>query len=250
MENNNSSEEIKTTPDSPRGYFEQWYRDSISVLTEPIQFFKTRYQKMSFNQALVLGIVLSWIAAFLDWITRAIKHESLMDGLLKIKEQLHSLPIWKDLPETMWTQGNSAVSILPEWGMEGMKMLITPFHSLVSFFVYGVIFWLGAVVLVAHDNPAKKQVTINNVVKITALASTASIVGAVLGFLPIGIGNFVGWIFHTALLVIGFSEVFNISRLRGLAVVFLPTFVTIIFFSCLVGVVIALFAGVIATLLH
>jgi len=247
---NHSSQEINNTPDSNPGYLKQLYRDSVSVLTEPSEFFKGRYSTMSFNNALVFGVVLTWIAAFLDWITRAIKHETLMDGLLKIKEQLHSLPIWKDMPETIWTQGNAAASIMPAWGMEGLKMLITPFNSLIGFFLYGVIFWLGATFLVSNDNPAKKEVSIHNVVKITAIASASSIVSAVLGFLPIGLGNFVGWIFHTVLLMIGFSLTFKISRLRSLAVIFLPETIGILFFSCLAGVVIALFAGLFASLMH
>jgi hypothetical protein len=251
MENDPSStQEVKITPDANLGMLKQFYRDAVMVLTEPTAFFKGRYESMSFNYALAFGMAISWIAAFIDWVTRALKHESLMDGFLKIKDQLHSLPIWKDLPEDIWTQGSKATSIMPEWGMEGLRMLINPFHSLISYFIYGVIFWLGASLLVTKENPAKKSVTIHNVVKITAISSAATIVGAVLGFLPFEIGSLVGWIFHTVILTIGISESFNVSRPRGLAVVFLPTIITIVFFSCLVGIMVALFAGVIASLLH
>ena len=83
----------------------QFFQDTVKVLTEPVSFFSTRFNEMSFNHALVFGIVLSWIAAFFDWITRAIKHESLLDGFMKIKNQLSGLPVWKDLPEDIWNQG-------------------------------------------------------------------------------------------------------------------------------------------------
>ena len=247
---NHPSEEVKTDSLAQAGTMKQFYRDSVMVLTEPTVFFKTRYETMSFNYALAFGLVVSWIAAFLDWITRAIKHETLLDGFLKIKDQLHQLPIWKDLPEDIWSQGNNVKTMMPAWGVEGLGMLINPFHSLISYFIYGIIFWLGASILVSKDNSAKKLVTITNVVKITAISSAASLVGSVLGFLPIGIGSLIGWIFHTMILAIGFSESFNISRLRSLTVIFLPTILGIIFFSCLLGVVVALFAGLIASIFH
>ena len=242
MENQSPSPEIKIP--------KQLYLDAVKILTEPVSFYRTRFEQMSFNYSLVFGLVISWVAAFLDWITRAVKHESLMDGFLKIKHQLQSLPIWKDLPADIWAQGEHVNSVLPAWGLEGLRMLINPFHSLFSFLIYGVIFWLGASLLVSKDNPTKKTVTITNVIKITAVASASSVVTSILSFLPIGLGGFFGWIFYTALLTLGFSERFQISRLRGLAVVFLPTIVTIMIASCLVGAIIALFAGVITSLFH
>ncbi len=232
------------------GQIKQFYQDAVKVLTEPVSFFNERFEAMSFNYALVFGLVLSWIAAFLDWITRAVKNESLLDGFLKIKNQLHQLPIWKDLPADIWAQGENINTVMPVWGLEGLRMLINPFHSLFSMFSYGVIFWLGAVLLVTKDNPTKNSVTITNVIKITAIAASSSIVGSVLGFLPLSLGSFLGWIYHAALLCIGFSERFQISRLRGLGIVFLPTIVTIIAASCLLGVIVAIFAGVITSLFH
>ncbi len=226
----------------------QLYRDTIHVLTEPVSFFQIRFDQMSFNYSLAFGVVVCWIAAFLDWITRTLKHESLMDGFLKIKNQLQTLPIWKDLPTDIWMQGESVNSAMPAWGLEGLRMLINPFHSLFSFFAYGIIFWLGAMLLVSKENPTRKSVTITNVVKITAIASVTNIVASILGFLPVGLGAFLGWIYHTAILTVGFSEHFQISRLRGLTVVFLPTLVSIIVASCLIGVVIALFAGLLSTM--
>jgi hypothetical protein len=228
----------------------QLYRDAFQVLTEPARFFSDRFENMSFNYSLVFGLVITWIAAFFDWITRAVKNETLMDGFLKIKKQLHQLPIWKDLPADIWAQGENVNSLMPAWGLEGLRMLLNPFHSLFTFFTYGIIFWLGATLLVSKDNPAKKSVTITNVIKITSIASATSIVGSILGFLPLSLGSFIGWIYHTALLTIGFSERFQISRLRGLAVVFLPTIVTVLVASCLVAVIVALFAGIISSLFH
>ena len=250
MENQNPSSEIKITPDSNIGIFKLLYQDTLKVLTEPVSFYRTRFDQMSFNYSLVFGLVVSWFAAFLDWITRAVKHESLMDGFLKIKNQLHSLPIWKDLPADIWAQGDNVNALMPTWGLEGLRMLINPFHSLFTFFVYGIIFWLGATLLVSKSNPTKGTVTITNVIKITAIASSASIISSILGFLPFGFGKFLGLIYYTTILTLGFSERFQISRLRGLAVVFLPTFVTIMVASCFIGVIVAIFAGLVTTLFH
>ena len=249
MENQNPSE-IKISPDANLGIIKQIYKDAIHLLINPVEFFQIRFEQISFNYSLVLGLVISWLAAFLDWVTRAVKHESLMDGFLKIKNQLHSLPIWKDLPADIWAQGDHVNALMPAWGLEGLRMLINPFNSLFSFFVYGIIFWLGATLLVSNENPAKKSVTITNVIKITALASVTSIVSSVLGFLPIGLGGFLGWIYHTAVIAVGFSECFKISRLRGLVVIFLPTIVAIMVASCFIGVIVALFAGLISSLIH
>lgn len=242
MENQSSGTEVSIP--------KQLYRDAVQVLTEPVSFFQNRFSQLSLNYSLVFGLVVSWIAAFLDWITRAVKHESLMDGFLKIKHQLQALPIWKDLPADIWAQGENVKSVFPAWGLEGLRILVNPFHSLFSFLIYGVIFWLGASILVSRDNPARKSVTINNVVKITAVVSTASLVGSVLSFMPFGIGSFFGWVYHTALLMIGLSETFQVSRLRALGIVFLPTIVTVIVASCFVGAIIALFAGAITALFH
>ena len=253
MENqtpNYDPSEVKINPDSNLGIIKQLYRDALQALTEPVRFYQTRFEQMSLNYSLVFGLVFCWIAAFFDWITRAVKHETLMDGFLKIKNQLHTLPFWKELPADIWAQGDNVNSLMPAWGFEGLRMLINPFHSLFSFFAYGIIFWLGATLLVSSENPTKKSVTITNVIKITAISSAAQIVGSVLGFLPIGMGSFFGWIYYTALLTIGFSVRFQISRLRGLAVVFLPTIVTILVASCFIGIIVALFAGLITSLFH
>jgi hypothetical protein len=104
--------------------------------------------------------------------------------------------------------------------------------------------------LVSKDNPSKSSVTITNVIKITAVASAASIVTSILSFLPFGFGSFLGWIYHTVILTIGFSVSFQISRLRGLAVIFFPTIATIFVASCIVGIIVALFAGLIASIFH
>ena len=248
MENQDASYE-KISPNS-NGVVKQFYQDAIQVLTEPTRFFKTRFDSMTFNQALVFGLVISWISAFAEWLTRVVKHESLMDSFMKLKEQLQQLPFWKDLPANIWAQGNATANFLPEWGMEGLKMLINPFHTLILFFISGVVFWLGATVLVSNANTTRTSVTITNVVKITAVSAATSLVAAILSFLPFGIGGFFGWLFHLAILTIGFSERFQVSRPRGLAVVLLPSIIALVFFSCFIGIVIALFAGIFMSLFH
>lgn len=241
----------QTEPVEQNGLVKQLFSDGYLVLTEPASFFKTRYEKMSFNQSLALGLAATWIAAFLDWVTRAIKHESLMDSLHRIKTQLQSLPIWKDLPEDIWAQGDQASqTFLPAWGMEGLKMLLTPFNSIFLIFINALIFWVAALILVDKSNPTKKSVTFNELIKITAIAYTSTLVGSILGFLPLSLGSVIGWVYHIALLVIGFSIRFNISRLRGLVLVFLPTIGLIMLASCMLGFFFAIIGTIVSSLFH
>lgn len=246
MEKENEPSELIPTRPEP-GLIQQMFRDGLMILTEPVRFYRFRFEELSFNRALAFGMVVSWISAFFSWITRALKHESLMDGLIRIKRHLQELPIWKELPEDIWAQSSQINSFFPEWAIEGMRMLVDPFYSLIGFVIYGLIFWLGASLLIRTDHPGKKSVTLTRVIKITAISSTSGIVGSVLGFLPLELGSFIGWIYHTVLLMIGFTERFEISRLRSLVILFLPMIGLILIASCLLGLVIAILGGIAAS---
>jgi hypothetical protein len=251
QQSSTSEEMNQTGPVENTGLVKQLLQDGYSVLTEPTTFFKTRYEKASFNQSLALGLAATWIAAFLDWVTRSIKHESLMDSFHRIKSQLKSLPIWKDLPDDIWAQGDQASqNFLPTWGMEGLKMLLTPFNSIFLIFINALIFWAAALILVDKNNPARKSVTLNELIKITAIAYTSALVGSIFGFLPLSLGSMIGWVYHIALLVIGFSIRFNISRLRGLVMVFLPTIALIMIAGCFIGFLFAIVGAIVSSLFH
>lgn len=231
-----------------RGILHQLFLDGVMVLTEPVRFFRERFEELSFNQALAFGLVVSWLSAFLGWLTRALKHESLMDGLIRIKKQLQQLPVWKDLPEDIWAQGSQIHSIFPEWAIEGMRVLVDPFYSLFGFVLYGLIFWIGASLIIPGSHPLKKSASLARIIKITAISSTSGMVGSILGFLPLSLGPFIGWIYHTILLMIGFSERFEISRLRSLVILFLPMIALILIASCLLGLVVAILGGLVASI--
>ena len=232
------------------GFLKQTYRDAICILTEPSVFFENRFEKISKSQAIVFGLIVSWLAAFVEWIVRLLKHESLLSGLERLKHQMQSLPIWKDLPEDIWNQGSAVQSVVPEWAIEGLRMLLNPFHNFFMFYTYGFIFWMGALLLVNKENPFRKNVNYPNLVRITAVCSASTMVGAILGFLPANLGSFLGWIYHTVLLMTAFSIQFNISRLRGLTVIFLPSIISFILVVMSIAMLVAVIVAIVSSLFH
>jgi hypothetical protein len=230
---------------------QQLFQDTISTLTEPTRFFTNRFREMSLNQALALGIGTSWVASLLEWLTRAVKHESLMDGFRKLKHQLHDLPLWRDLPEDMWAQSSSLqTTFFPEWVMEGMKVMLTPFQSLLAILLNASMFYVGAWILVDRSNPSRSLVTFKETAKITAVVQTTSLVGAILGFMPFAMGSMISWVYHLVIITIGFSIHFNISRLRALFMVFLPGILTIVTLSILIVFTIVVFGLIVSSLFH
>ena len=229
----------------------QMAKDSFSILTEPTEFFQKRYPEMTFNQSLALGVLMTWLGAMLEWLTRALKKESLLESMKRLQHQLKDLPIWKELPEDIWSQSGSGLETrFPEWIIEGMKVMLTPFNSVITIFITAMLFWTGGLLLVNRSNPTRNTVTISEFAKITALASSTAMVSAILGFLPFGMGSAIGWVYHIVLLTLGFSIRFQISRLRAVGLVFLPSITFILLFSCLIGVIFALFGLIVSSLFH
>jgi hypothetical protein len=226
-------------------------KDAVGILTEPNEFFQNRFPQLSFNQALAMGLATSWLAAMLEWLTRAVKKESLLEGFRQIQQQLKDLPLWKDLPDDIWAQsGNGMETFFPGWILEGMKVMLTPFHAVFSIYFSAFLFWAAALILVQRSNPTRSSVTIKEFSKITAVAASTSLISAILGFLPLGIGNFIGWIYHIALLTIGFSSRYQISRLRSVCLVFLPSFAMVAFLALLFLLVFGLIAIIVSSLFH
>lgn len=232
------------------GIFRQSFNDLVLVLSEPRSFFSNRIHSMSFNHALVFGLVITWVAKTLEWLTRFLKNESLSQNLLKVKDQLKQLPFWKDLPSDIWFQGEKSVGLFSDSVIEALQITIHPFQALLHFFMFGIIYWLGGMLLVPRTSPHYSRATVANFVKIISVASAANIVGAILSFLPLSLGSFFGYLYYVVIMVIGFSIYFKISGLRACALFVIPGIFMITFFSCLILGGIAFFTAIFAALTH
>jgi hypothetical protein len=267
MESTQMSEETTITiPSRPLNPFHQMYRDVVDCLTEPRWFFRERYPRITFNYALAFGIIVNWVAAFLEWLTRLIRHETLLDSLLKIRSQLQQLPVWKNLPTDIWAQTPEKTSLFPAWLAEVFGVALSPFQTLIRFVVSGLILWIGASLLVpkaltqsqaaadplnevpVHEPSLRDFVNITNTIKLVALASVPSLIGAILGFLPFGMGGAISWVYSFVILVLAISIRFRVSYLRSFAIVVLPGIVGVVALSCIISVAAALIFGTIAAL--
>lgn len=242
------NDELSASPQpTPLNPIQQIFRDLIDCLTEPRQFFTVRYPQITFNYALAFGIVVNWIAAFLAWLTRVVRHETLLDGLLKMRDQLQGLPFWKALPKSIWAQNPEQTSMFPAWLAEVFSLALNPFGTLIHFFIYGVMIWIGASLLISKRDD-RDSITIPNLVKIVALASVPQLIGAILGFLPLGLGGLIAGVYGFALLVLAISIRYSVSYLRSFAAVVLPGLIGMLIFGCILAVFTALIFGTIAAL--
>jgi len=249
-----AQDDIPSAPKTP-GIIKQFYLDLIHVLTEPRYFFQHRYPEMSLSNALAFGVLVNWIAATLNWITRFVHHETLMDGFIKIKEKLQELPFWKNIPDDFWSQGAdrlSARSFFPDWVTEILAILISPFQSLIHFCVYGFILFLGGYLLISknEENASTDPVVIRSFVKLVCISAAPYLVASILGFLPIGLGTFIGWIYSIAILAIGMMVRFRISGLRALTIMVLPTFAGIALLILFLMFCAVLVFGLLASFFH
>jgi hypothetical protein len=134
------------TPIAPESLHpvKQFYRDVIDSLTEPRFFFTHRFPKISLSYALAFAVLVNWIADFLAWLTRLVNHETLLDGFLKMRDQLSTLPIWKDLPTNLWAQQPDHVaSVFPAWIAEVLGVALSPFQTLIRITLAGLSIWMG-----------------------------------------------------------------------------------------------------------
>ena len=232
----------------PIGPIKIFYRDLVMVLTEPRTFFESRYPQTSFTYALTFGIIVTWIAAFLSWLTRVVRHETLFDGLIKMREKLQELPFWKSVPENFWAQTSpDAGHMVPAWLAEMFGIVLAPFQALISLTIYGIVIFVGCYLLVPKTTD-RDSVEVKNTIKLVAFASAPQLISAVLGFLPIGLGPFIGAIYGFVLLVFALSIRYRVSGLRAFGIVILPGFVTLIAFGCLIGVFAGVLFGLFASL--
>ena len=84
--------------------------------------------------------------------------------------------------------------------------------------------------------------------KILAFSSAPLLVGAMLGFLPLGLSSVIGAIYAFVLIVFGLSIRFRVSLARAFGVVVLPGILGVTVLGCIIGVFAGLFFGLIASI--
>jgi hypothetical protein len=228
-----------------------FYRDLVMVLTEPRHFFEIRYPETSFAYAMTFGIIVAWIAAFLNWLTRIVRHETLWDGLMKIRDKLQELPFWKNVPENFWAQSSpeAATRMFPAWIAEVFGIVLAPFQAMISLTLYGIVIFIGCYLLVPKsDLAARDPVDVKHTIKVVSFASAPLLISSILGFLPLNLGSFFGWIYSFVLLIFALHVRFRVSKLRAFGVVVLPGVASFVAIGCVIGVFAGLFFGIIASL--
>ncbi|NDF13877.1 hypothetical protein EB061_00950 [bacterium] len=223
-------------------FFRSFFSDLILILTEPKFFFRERYPHLRPAHALAFGVTSSWLAALLAWVTRVIKHETLLDGLHRIQEKLSTLPLWRELPQTLWQQ-EGAAGLPAAWKAEIFAVILTPFQSLAQFLLYGVLYYLGALILIPPPlrESGSDKVGAGPFIRLCAVSAAPGVVGAILGFLPFSLGALIGWIYGVAILMIGISVRYHVSSMRALAVILIPGFAGMITIGCVLGMLGVLF---------
>lgn len=236
--------EPEKNPHQTPGFIRQYGLDFVQLLTEPKHFFEVRFPQLSTTQALAFGLISVWIGAVLDWLTRLVRHETLMDGFRKIQDTLSQLPFWKNLPADIWSQGVNSPSSMPIWMSELIGISLIPFGSLIGFLLKAASLWLGVYLLLpnrdARKNAHQDELSYVLVLKIIAIVAATEILGSILTFLPMNLGKLVAVIYAFALTVIALRTRFVVSGLRATAMIFLPTIISIValgLFFALLGVI-------------
>ncbi len=219
-------------------FLRSFFKDLVHVLTEPTRFYKERLPSIGFAQALAFGILVKWLAAILEWLTRVVKHETLLDSVKRIQESFSSLPLFKDVPESIWNQAGTAASpVSSPFALEIGALIVTPFQAVASFCVSGLVLYLGGLILIPKEpHSGRDPVDLSLFIRLLAVSSAPSLVAAILGFLPLNLGAAIGWIYHIAILIIGIGIRYRISYFRAGGIVFLPGLLLMIVFGCVLGV--------------
>jgi hypothetical protein len=72
-------------------------------------------------------------------------------------------------------------------------------------------------------------------IRLAAISAAPTLVGAILGFLPLNLGSAIGWIYHIAILIIGIGLRYRISYLRAGGIIFLPGIILTLILGCFIG---------------
>ncbi len=238
---------------TPAGLVRQFYQDLVQLLTLPRSFFEHRYPRVSTYYALAFGIVVNWLAAVLSWMTRIVKHETLFDALNRMRDRLSVLPMWKSLPTDLWPATSDHFSLFPAWMTELFGITLSPFSTLMGFFFRSAIIFLGVYLLYPKEQlqeprSPRDRPEYTGVLRITALVAAPNLLASLLGFMPAGLGDFVGGIYTLVILLIALSVRYRVSGLRAFAMVFLPGTLITVLFSCVLAVFAGIFFGGIAAL--
>lgn len=248
-----------TESQGPRelGFARQMYQDLLDVLTEPTSFFTERYPQVLLSYAFAFGIIVKWISSFLDWLIRAIRHETLLDGFMRMREKLQELPFWKEIPDTFWAQGgdHSQTNLFPAWLAEMLSIALSPFQSLIHFCVWGFVLSLGGYFMISKKDPqngarVQDPIEIAQFIKLSCFASAPCLIASALGFLPFGIDSLIGTLYTLSLLILGMTIRFKISSLRAIAVMILPWIMSLIAIGALLLVFGVLIFALFASLFH
>jgi len=98
------------------------------------------------------------------------------------------------------------------------------------------------------DHQTRDGVELKTTMKILAFSSAPLLVGAMLGFLPLGLSSVIGAIYAFVLIVFGLSIRFRVSLARAFGVVVLPGILGVTVLGCIIGVFAGLFFGLIASI--
>ena len=218
-------------------FFRNFFKDLIQVLTEPVRFFRDRLPSISFAQALAFGILVNWLAGILEWLTRIVKHETLWDSVKRIQDQFSTLPIFKDVPETIWNQaGNVASPVSSPMALEVGALIVAPFQALANFCVSGLVLYVGGMIFIPKETASERDpMDLSIFIRLAAISAAPTLVGAILGFLPLNLGSAIGWIYHIAILIIGIGLRYRISYLRAGGIIFLPGIILTLILGCFIG---------------
>jgi hypothetical protein len=217
-------------------FLRPYFRDMLLVLTEPRRFFTERYPGLSLSQALTLGILSGWIAALLHGITRLVKQETLLDTIRRMREQLETLPVWRDIPQSIWQQPAAPRGISANL-IEFAGILLAPFESVLQFGIRALVLMVGMYLLVPKASSTDQDTReVPDLIRLTAVAATPTLVTAILGFIPFGLGTLAGFIYSVAVLTIGISTRYRVSNARALGVIFLPSLLVLLLCGCLTGI--------------
>lgn len=216
-------------------FFDWW-----ESLSEPRLFFGTTLTHRDTTQAITFALLVSWFSALVEWSVRVVKNETLLDGFLKIRDQMQTLPAWKGIaPLFIHSPGSGAMSGMPAWAMELFAVLGNPFATLISLVTSTLMIWFGAWLLIG-------KVDFSKVLKVLAFASTGSkLISAFLSFLPMGLGYLVGGIWGFVIQILAISSFFQVSAGRAFGVIILPGLIMGLIMTCFLGLV----AGVLGALL-
>lgn len=236
----------KIEPERPIRAFIQ---DVISCLTEPKRFFTERYPEYSVTRAIAFGLILSWTASFLNWLTALVRHESYLDGFIKIRSQLETFPLWKALSPHLFSDSTS-INSASTWIASFGGVVLNPFFTLIGFVFSATSLWIGGYILIPRSED-QDPIEFNSFLKLTAIAGTAPmLVGSILGFLPLATGTLIGLVYLLVIEVYALKVRFKISGLRAICVLFLPYLVLAFIGACFIGLIGGLIFSLVGSLFH